>query len=130
MNIKHLSTLAFAAAALTACSADGPAKPAGEPEGPAEPAPPAPPAPPAGPAETRPSGQPALSTYQGTVEQGVECRVLRTDTGERWAFNTDAAIAVGDRVAITAEVADASFCQEGQGTLIVESIAVIDPRAD
>lgn len=132
MTINRLCLAILGAASLAGCTAQDPAVPSEDASPP--PAPIAPPADTAGapaqdPAGTRLAGQPHFNTYTGTVEEGAECRVLRTDEGQRWAFNTDAQVAVGDRVSITAEVADASFCQEGEGTLIVERIAVIDPPA-
>lgn len=74
------------------------------------------------PAVTRPSGSPMLLTVEGRIEGGVECRVLHTPDGTRYAFNGGDDHAAGDYVRVTGELADVSFCQEGKGTLVIQSI--------
>ncbi|MDP4539617.1 DUF5818 domain-containing protein [Qipengyuania sp. DY56-A-20] len=111
------------AALLLACSEAGPSSPEVAPPtvGQGEPA-----------AGTRPADRPRPVTLEGRVESGVECSLLRTPDGETWSFNApDGAdeIASGDYVRVTAEIADASFCQQGRGTLIVEAIERADPPA-
>ncbi len=65
-------------------------------------------------------------TYEGRVGEGTECRILTTDDGEVWSFSdVDGETSPGDRIRITGEVADASFCMEGQGTLIPFEIEVL-----
>lgn len=81
------------------------------------------------PAATRPSGSPSLLTVEGRIESGVECRVLHTPDGKRYAFNGGDEFASGDYVRITGELADASFCQEGEGTLVIDSIESADAPA-
>ncbi len=79
---------------------------------------------------TRPAGQPQLATVEGRVEEGVECDILRTPDGEEWAVNFgEADFGPGDYIRLTGEVADASFCMEGEGTLIPQTIDEIDPPA-
>ena len=81
-------------------------------------------------AGTRPSGQPALVTKQGRIGDGVECATLTTPDGELWSFTMgDADFEAGDYVSITGEIADASFCQQGQATLIVQDITEAEPPA-
>jgi len=61
---------------------------------------------------------------------GVECPILETDDGATWALSLgDADVEPGDYVRFTGEVADASFCMEGQGTLIADSVVAIDSPA-
>lgn len=87
--------------------------------------------PPDGPAAgTRPADQPNFVTVEGRFEQGVECPTIRTPDGEVYALGTrDPEFETGDYVAIRGEVADASFCQEGEGTLIVDRVRSVDPPA-
>ena len=81
-------------------------------------------------AGTRPAGQPTLITKEGLIEQGTECAVLRTPDGEVWSLSlNDADFGPGDYVSVTAEVADASFCQHGKGTLIPHRIDARIPPA-
>ncbi len=81
-------------------------------------------------AGTRPSGQPSLVTVEGRIAQGVECMVLKTPDGETWSFNGgEADFGPGDYVQIKGEVADASFCQQGRGMLVPQSIEPKDPPA-
>jgi len=82
----------------------------------------------ANPAGTRPSGAPQLITVEGRIEEGVECPILRTPDGEVWSLSLgEADFGPGDYVRFTGEQADASFCQQGSGTLIPETIEEIDP---
>ncbi|WP_375291601.1 DUF5818 domain-containing protein [Qipengyuania sp.] len=118
---RNIPTLALSfILALGACSA-GPQEPSvSEP-------PPAAKNPAAG---TRPSGQPQLVTYEGRLEAGTECSVLHTPDGRRFAVSLgEAEFAPGDYVAITGEMADASFCMEGEGTLIPRRINEKEPPA-
>ncbi len=81
-------------------------------------------------AETRPSGQPSLMTVEGRIGDGVECSIITTPDGDVWSFNMGAAdFSTGEYVRITGEIADASYCQQGRGTLIVERIDQIEPPA-
>ncbi len=120
----------FAAAGallLAACSgAQDPASgdpAAGDTSPPAEPAN-------AGPAGTRPSGSPTLVTKEGRIERGVECSVLHTPGGEIWALSLgEANFRPGDYVSITGEVADATICTQGEGTILPRSIDAVEPPA-
>ncbi len=79
---------------------------------------------------TRPVGEPQLVTVEGRVEAGVECSTIRTPDGEVWAVNFgEREFGPGDYVRITGEVADASFCMQGQGTLIPQDVEAIEPPA-
>ncbi|MEL7691274.1 DUF5818 domain-containing protein [Citromicrobium bathyomarinum] len=79
---------------------------------------------------TRPSGEPSMVTVEGRVAQGVECLTLKTPDGDTWSFNVgEADFGPGDYVQITGEVADASFCQQGRGTLVPQRIEAKDPPA-
>lgn len=81
-------------------------------------------------AGTRPSGQPSLISVEGRIGDGVECSIITTPDGAVWSFNMgEADFAAGEYVRLTGEVADAGFCQQGRGTLIVERIEEIDPPA-
>ncbi len=81
-------------------------------------------------AGTRPAGSPALVTVEGRVKQGVECLILRTPDGDVWSFNAgEADFGPGDYVELTGEEADASFCQQGRGTLVPQRIEARQPPA-
>tara|TARA_R100001126_G_C4823016_1_gene147697 strand:+ start:135 stop:872 length:738 start_codon:yes stop_codon:yes gene_type:complete len=81
-------------------------------------------------ADTRPSGKPRLMTVEGRIAKGVECLTLKTPDGDTWSFNPgEADFGPGDYVQITGEVADASFCQQGKGTLVPQRIEAKDPPA-
>lgn len=81
-------------------------------------------------AGTRPAGEPALARYQGRVADGVECPTLETPDGRTFALSgLPDGYGAGDYVAIDAEMADASFCMQGEGTLIIDSIERADPPA-
>ena len=81
-------------------------------------------------AAVRPIGQPGTIALEGRIEQGTECLVLATPDGERWAFNSDDDdFAVGNYVEIVGQEADASFCMEGEGTIVPDSIAPMQPPA-
>ncbi|MEN7536067.1 DUF5818 domain-containing protein [Aurantiacibacter flavus] len=84
----------------------------------------------ADPAGTRPSGTPSLVTVEGRLDRGTECAVITTPDGEKWSVNLgEADFGTGDYVEITGEIADASFCMEGQGTLLPSRIEAKDPPA-
>ncbi|MBB3035179.1 DUF5818 domain-containing protein [Alteriqipengyuania lutimaris] len=80
-------------------------------------------------AGTRPSGRPALASYEGRIEDGVECQVLATADGARYAFTPQDGFGPGDYVSVRAEMADASFCQQGDGTIIIDSMQRTTPPA-
>ncbi len=79
---------------------------------------------------TRPSGEPNLVTKEGRIESGVECPVLHTPDGEIWALSLgEADFGPGDYVSVTGEVADASICMQGEGTILPQTIDAKDPPA-
>lgn len=72
---------------------------------------------------TRPSGQPDLVAFEGRLEEGTECLVLHTPDGERWALSeVSDDFQVDDYVEVSGVRADASFCMEGEGTIIASRI--------
>ena len=81
-------------------------------------------------AETGPADGPALITVEGRIEDGVECPVIRTPDGDVYSLSLgEADFGPGDYVRFTGEFADASFCQQGIGTLIAQRIQSIEPPA-
>jgi len=79
---------------------------------------------------TRPADQPQYVTVEGRIMDGVECPILETPDGEVWSLSLgEADFGPGDYVRYTGEVADASFCMQGEGTLIAGRIVAIDPPA-
>ena len=83
-----------------------------------------------GAAGTRPAGEPNLLTLEGRIEDEVQCPLLRTPNGETYALSfRDTELGTGDYVRVTGEIADASFCMQGQGTLIVEEATQAEPPA-
>ncbi|WP_265562956.1 DUF5818 domain-containing protein [Sphingomicrobium arenosum] len=81
-----------------------------------------------GAAGTRPAGQVTLYTYEGVLSPGTECAILTADNGRRWSLSTANGEDryYGKKLRITAEVADASYCMEGEATIIPHSIEIID----
>ncbi|GAB5349464.1 DUF5818 domain-containing protein [Alteriqipengyuania sp. 357] len=81
-------------------------------------------------AGTRPAGEPDLVSVEGRIEDGVECPVLRTPDGKTYALSfRETDIGPGDYVRLRGEIADASFCMQGEGTLIVQDASRADPPA-
>ena len=77
---------------------------------------------------TRPADQPNEIVRLGVIEAGVECPILRTSTGQIYSLSLgDSAFGPGDYVRVTGELADASFCMQGEGTLIVLEIERAQP---
>ncbi len=67
---------------------------------------------------------------EGRIEKGVECPVLHTPDGEMWALALgDADFGPGDYVRVTGNLADASFCQQGKGTIKPTHIDATKPPA-
>lgn len=78
-------------------------------------------------AGTRPAGEAQMITVRGVVGEGTECPVLESDDGRRFALSMDKGDhAPGTRLEVTGEMADASFCMEGEGTLIPDRIVVLE----
>lgn len=86
-------------------------------------------APPA--AGTRPAGEPEnVITVEGRIGEGVECPVIETPDGYTYALSLgEADFGPGDYVQINGELADASFCMQGEGTIIPIRIDAIEPPA-
>ncbi|MFB0611175.1 DUF5818 domain-containing protein [Aurantiacibacter poecillastricola] len=82
------------------------------------------------PMATRPAGETGTLALEGRLEEGTECMVLHTPDGERWAIGGEAEeFAPGDYVELVGVRADASFCMEGEGTLIPQSMSAMQPPA-
>lgn len=80
--------------------------------------------------ETRPAGEPRIISVEGRIGDGVECPVVNTPDGRTFSLSgLPDDYADGDYVAITGEMADASFCMQGEGTLIVDTVRRADPPA-
>lgn len=63
------------------------------------------------------------TTLTGRVERGVECYTLTTSDGDLWSLVSDEVnFTAGERVEVSGDRADMSFCQQGIGTLDVETI--------
>ena len=61
--------------------------------------------------------------YQGQVRSGTECPVIETTHGEIYALVSDEVeFTPGEYVEIEGEMAEASFCMQGQGTVDVDEI--------
>lgn len=82
-------------------------------------------------AGTRPAGAPqSVITVEGRIGTGVECPVIETTDGYTYALSLrDSEHKPGDYVRIRGEMADASFCMQGDGTLMPLSIEAEDPPA-
>ncbi|XBQ15704.1 MAG: DUF5818 domain-containing protein [Oceanicaulis sp.] len=64
---------------------------------------------------------------EGRVRRGVECWTLTTPDGDLYAMTSDdVRFTEGEYVEITGETVDVSFCQQGEATIDVETIA--EPR--
>ncbi|MEN3971375.1 DUF5818 domain-containing protein [Sphingomicrobium sp. XHP0235] len=76
---------------------------------------------------TRPAGEPQLYSFEGTLSRGTECAVLAGDNGRRWSVSSSGIDAqmYGKRVRIVGEIADASFCMEGEGTIIATQVTAL-----
>ena len=62
-------------------------------------------------------------TVRGQLEAGVECPMIVTSDGRRYAVGGDLGrFKVGDRVCIRGTVAEVSFCMAGEATLAIVSI--------
>lgn len=115
--MRHCLTIS-AIALLAACSSGGGNEPAQDTSANEDPA------------ATRLVDQPLSLALEGRLEQGTECLVLVTPDGERWAVSGNAEnVTPGDYIELIGEPADASFCVEGEGTVIPESIAAMQPPA-
>jgi hypothetical protein len=120
MKPEKIASMAAIALLLAACAPDenaSDAPPAADEATPGDPA-----------AGTRPAGQPNEIVKEGRIEAGVECPILRTAGGETYALSLgEADFGPGDYVRITGELADASICMQGKGTLIPLRIDAAEP---
>ncbi|MEQ9258108.1 MAG: DUF5818 domain-containing protein [Roseovarius sp.] len=67
-------------------------------------------------------------TLQGRIRDGVECPVLETRDGDIWAVTSDdVRFTEGEFVRVSGTRADASFCQQGIGTVDVRTIREVSP---
>ena len=69
-------------------------------------------------------------TLEGRVRSGVECPVLVTPDGDRYALAGDEPpVTIGEYVEITADKVEMSFCMEGRATLDVTDLREVSPPA-
>lgn len=62
-------------------------------------------------------------TLEGRVRDGVECYTLTTPDGDLWSLvSDDVEFTAGEYVEVSGSRADMSFCQQGIGTVDVETI--------
>lgn len=67
---------------------------------------------------------------EGRVRNGVECPLLVTPDGDRYALTSDRDnITVGEYVEVRGMRADISYCQQGRATISVERIREVAPPA-
>jgi len=67
-------------------------------------------------------------TLEGRVSEGVECMVLKTDDGDVWSLVSDAVrFTPGEYVRVKGNRADMSYCQQGLGTVEVDTIREVEP---
>ncbi|MDF0602982.1 LysM peptidoglycan-binding domain-containing protein [Psychromarinibacter sp. C21-152] len=79
----------------------------------------------------RETDAPETVALEGRVMDGVECPVLRTPDGDRYALtSSDIAFTEGEYVEIAGTRADMSFCQQGQATIDVTEIREVSPPDD
>jgi LysM repeat protein len=68
---------------------------------------------------------------EGRVLEGVECPVLRTPDGDRYALvSSEHEFTEGEYVEIEGERADMSFCQQGRATIDVDELREVPPPND
>lgn len=68
---------------------------------------------------------------EGHVRQGAECVVLRTPGGNTWSMvSDDVDFTTGEYVEVEGRRAEASFCQQGVGTIDVARIREVRPPQD
>ncbi|WP_375174368.1 DUF5818 domain-containing protein [Pseudooceanicola sp.] len=66
---------------------------------------------------------------EGRVRSGVECPMLVTPDGDRYALASDRNLTPGEYVEVSGTRAEMSFCQQGQATISVERIREVAPPA-
>jgi len=70
-------------------------------------------------------------TLEGRVGKGAECATLTTGDGDTWALTGDGiGFTAGEHVRVSGRKDDASFCQQGLGTVKVTSITEISAPGD
>lgn len=66
---------------------------------------------------------------EGRVRAGVECPLLVTPDGDRYALTSERPITPGEYVEVRGRRADISYCQEGRATISVDRIREVAPPA-
>lgn len=66
---------------------------------------------------------------EGRVRSGVECPLLVTPDGDRYALASNRDITPGEYVEVRGQRADISYCQQGQATISVDRIREVEPPA-
>ncbi|MEY8841146.1 DUF5818 domain-containing protein [Cribrihabitans sp. XS_ASV171] len=66
-------------------------------------------------------------TLEGRVGSGAECAILTTSDGDVWSLTSgERSFTPGERVRISGQTVESSFCQQGVGTVEVASLTEID----
>lgn len=74
---------------------------------------------------------PETVALEGRVTEGVECPVLRTPDGDRYALTSaDIRFTPGEYVEVEGTRADMSFCQQGEATLDVTALTEVSAPED
>lgn len=69
-----------------------------------------------------------IVSLEGRLERGTECYVLTTAQGEEYALiSDDVRFDAGEHVRLEGRRTDASFCQQGRGTIDVGLLKMITP---
>ena len=69
------------------------------------------------------SRPPGTLELRGTIEQGVECPMLKTADGRRFSLTGNLGdFGPGDEVCVTGTRAEVSYCMAGEATLAVTRI--------
>ncbi len=72
--------------------------------------------------------EPQTVELEGRVQEGVECPVLRTPDGDRYALtSSEVTITPGEYVEIEGRRAGISYCMQGRDTISVSSIREVSP---
>lgn len=72
--------------------------------------------------------EPQVVELEGRVREGIECPVLRTPDGDRYALtSSEVNITPGEYVEIEGTRADISYCMQGRDTISVSSIREVEP---
>lgn len=73
-------------------------------------------------ADAAPAGAQRLISVEGRVSTGAECPIIETPDGTVYALGGERTYEDGARLHVEGEIARASFCMQGEGTLVPLSI--------